>query len=107
MDGAHNDNDNDNNNDDMEVEGGDNETNNKVQELFTNIVVVEGNDDQYLENQKKAITAFIALIKSKQSELNINDSQLNEIESIISNFSAGIELSQRRLNRSAIIIRFI
>jgi len=89
--------DNDNN---MEVEGGGNETNNKVQELFTNILVVEGNDNQYLENLKKAISAFISFIKSKQSELSINDSQLNEIESVLSNFSAGIELSQKRLARS-------
>ena len=87
-------------NNEMEVEGGGNEIDNKVQELFTNIMVVEGNDDKYIENLKKAITTFISFIKSKQFELNLNESQLNEIESLLSTFNAQIELSQKRVNRS-------
>eukprot|EP00484_Ammonia_sp_Unknown_P027298 CAMPEP_0197024674 /NCGR_PEP_ID=MMETSP1384-20130603/5178_1 /TAXON_ID=29189 /ORGANISM="Ammonia sp." /LENGTH=509 /DNA_ID=CAMNT_0042453095 /DNA_START=42 /DNA_END=1571 /DNA_ORIENTATION=- len=85
---------------DMEIEGGDASINEQVQELFTNILFVEGNDEQYFVNLKKAISAFTACIKSKQQALNIDDATLNEVESTVSSFYAEMELSQKRLNRS-------
>eukprot|EP01084_Bolivina_argentea_P103928 186122_1 len=90
-----------NDEEEMEIEGGGNALNNEVQELFTNILCVEGgNDEKYFLNLKKTTNSFFKFIKLKQEQLSLSNLQINEIESNISAFNAEMELAQKRANRS-------
>merc|ERR1712228_508595 len=88
----------------MDDEGNQNEDdalNNKVRNSFDKILYLSNDDaTNFIVNLKECIAAFITLLKSNLISLNISDSAMNEIESILSAFFAQIELTQNRLNRS-------
>eukprot|EP00483_Globobulimina_turgida_P001261 UN01263 len=77
----------DNNN--MQIEGGDNEFNNKICQYFTNIFYVDFID------LKKTITIFSSFIKTS-----VSDSDFNEIESYLSVFYAENQLLEKRVSKS-------
>ena len=83
-----------------DIEGVGDELSAKVRESFARILHTHNDDDAYFANLKQCISAFVSLIKSHQNDLHISDDGMNEIESILSAFTAQIKLSQNRLNRS-------